>query len=110
MLGDIVEEQVEVERQRLGDAVLRVMGGEVVVPLPGLTRGGGLGVDLDLLDIELVGTENLPGGLDEPRVMAETGENIVPKVEAHHRPDLMTRLLSDVRWGVLGEQAGQLGA
>jgi hypothetical protein len=50
VLGDLVEEQMEVERKRLGDAVLRVMSGEVVVPLPGLTRKGDLGVDLDLLE------------------------------------------------------------
>ena len=68
VLGDVVEEHVEVQGERLGHAILRVVSGEVVVPLPGLAGERHLGVDLGLLDVELVVAEDLPRGLDEARM------------------------------------------
>src|SRR6185369_5231655 len=53
-LADIVEKDMKVERQRLGDAIFGVMRGKIIMPLPDLAFEGGLGIDLDLLDVELV--------------------------------------------------------
>ena len=61
-LGDVVEEHVQVERERLGHPVLAVVRREVVVPLPGLALEGGLHVHLDLLHVQLVGAEELGRG------------------------------------------------
>jgi hypothetical protein len=45
---------MKVERQRRGDAILGMMCGKIIMPLPDLAFEGGLGIDLDLLDVELV--------------------------------------------------------
>ena len=48
-LRHLVEKDVQIERLGLRHAVLGMVGGEVVVPLPDLAREGGLHVDLYLL-------------------------------------------------------------
>src|SRR5262249_18732890 len=110
VLGDLVEEHVEVQGQRIGHAVLRVVRGEVVVPLPRLAGERYLGVDLRLLDVELIRPEDLPRGLHESRVPAETRIDLAAEMEAHGRPDLHAGLLADVTRGLLGEQARDLRA
>ncbi len=62
---------MEVERQRFGDAILVAVGGEIVMPLPGLAFEGGFYIDLDLLGIEPV-AKKLKGGAEQARV-ASTG-------------------------------------
>src|SRR5262249_62374755 len=47
-LGDVVEEDVEIERQRIGNAVLAMMGGKIGVPLPDIAAEGRLHVPLGL--------------------------------------------------------------
>ena len=101
---------MHVERERLRHTILTMMRGEVVVPLPSLARECHLGVDLGLLDVEPIGAEDLSGGLDESRVLAEAGVDVAPEVQAHGGPDLAARLLPDVRGRVLGEQRRNLGA
>jgi hypothetical protein len=102
----LVQEDVEVERQRLGHAVLAVMGREVVVPLPDLADEGGLHVDLDLLDIEL-GAQDLLRRLDQARMAHQLGEHRIAQVQGHGGAHLAAVLLADVRRVVLGEQSGQ---
>ena len=110
MLGDVVQEDVEVQGERLGHAVLRVVGGEIVVPLPSLPGERHLRVDLRLLDVKPVGAENLPRGFNESRVPAEAREDLVPEMKTHDGPDLAARLLADVGRSVFREQMWQLRA
>src|SRR3954452_17460953 len=86
-LTDVIEKDVQVEGERRGHAVLRVVGGEIVVPLPDLALEGGLGVDLDLLDVELVAQE-LEGRLDQPRMPHHQLEARVPQMQPHGGADL----------------------
>src|SRR5262249_20067452 len=76
-LDNVVEEYVEVQRERLRHAVLAVVGGEVVVPLPHLAIKGSLGVDFDLLNVEPVVGEELYRRLDEAWMANQSGEDLV---------------------------------
>src|SRR5208282_3975549 len=53
----VVEENVEIERQRLRHAVLAMVGREIVVPLPGFAVEGRLHVDLHLLGVKSLAEE-----------------------------------------------------
>ena len=106
-LGDLVEEDVQVEGQRLGYPVLVVVRGEVVVPLPLLAGEGLLGVDLHLLDVQLVDPEELPGGFHEARVTNNRGEHVISQVQAHRGADDVSGLLPEVLRPALVEQPRQ---
>ena len=98
---------MKVERERLRHAVLAVMGGEIVVPLPDVARERLLGIHLDLLDVELI-AQDLPGGLHEPRMADEAGIDVAAPVQGHGRAHGIAPLLPEVLRPALGEQARQL--
>ena len=104
-LVHLVEEDVEVEGERLGYPVLSVVGGEVVVPLPHVPRERRLGVHLDLLDVERF-SEELPGRLDEARVPRGARVDLAPKVQPHGRAHRVAFLLAEVLRPPLGEERG----
>ena len=106
-LADLVQKDVQVERQGRRHAVLVVVGREVVVPLPDLAGEGWLGIDLGLLDVEILLTQNLSGRLDQPRVTRDLGVGLVPQVQAHGGAHLAIRLFAKVRGHLLGEKPGQ---
>ena len=106
-LVHLVEEDVEVEGERLGYPVLSVVGGEVVVPLPHVPRERRLGVHLDLLDVERF-SEELPGRLDEARMPRGARVDLASKVQAHGRAHRVAFLLAEVLRPPLGEEPRQL--
>ena len=106
-LGHLVEEDVQVERQWLRRTVFVVVRCEVVVPLPLLTGEGFLGVDLDLLDVEVAVVEDLLCRHDEARVAHQAGEQRVAEVQPHGRAHHVAGSLAEVLCATLGEEAGQ---
>ena len=106
-LVHLVEEDVEVEGERLRHPVLAVVGGEVVVPLPDVPRERLLGVHLDLLDVEVL-PEELARRLDEPGVAHDPRVDLASKVEAHGGSHRVALLLAEVLGAPLGEEPGQL--
>ena len=106
-LVHLVEKDVEVQRERLRHAILAVMGGEVVVPLPHVPRERFLAVHLDLLHVQLV-AEDLHGRLDEPGVADDARIDLAPQVQAHGRAHRVAVLLAKVLRAALGEEPRQL--
>jgi hypothetical protein len=102
-LVHLVQQDVQVERQGLGNAVFVVMGGEIVVPLPDLTGKGDLGVDLGLLDVEPLVVQDLPGGLDQAGMARHPPVGLVAQVEAHGGAHLAGDLLPEILRHVFGE-------
>jgi hypothetical protein len=93
----------ELERQWLWHAVFGVMGGEVVVPLPGLAAKRRLYVDLHLLHVKRW-VEDLHCRLEKAGVTHELGKYLVAQVQSHGRAHFFTFLFADVGRVVFGEQ------
>ena len=106
-LGYLVEKDMEIERQRLRHAILLVVGGEVVVPLPDVAGEGLLGVHLDLLDVEVI-AEDLFRGLYEARVAHEARVDVAALVQGHRRAHGVVLLLPEVFRPAFGEQSRQV--
>src|SRR5207237_4304084 len=70
---DLVEEYRDVHRPRLRHAVIARPGAVILVPLPDITVERRLGVDLELMHVELL-AEQLLDRLDEARMRAEQAE------------------------------------
>ena len=70
---------MKVEGQGFGHPVFAVMGGKIVVPLPFLAAERLLGIDLDLLDVELR-SQQLHGRPHQPRVAHQPREGVVAQV------------------------------
>ena len=100
---------MQVERERLGHAVLAVVRGEVVMPLPDFAGEGGLHVDLDLLDVEVL-AQDLLRRLDQARMAHQLGEQGIAQVQAHGGAHLVALPLADVGRRVLGIERGQARA
>src|SRR6185437_1408102 len=81
-LADVVEEDMKIEGERRCDAILLMVSGEIIVPLPDLAFERGLGVDLDLLDIELLLAEELERRLDQPRMAHQPAIDGVTRMQA----------------------------
>ena len=73
---DLVEEHRDVHRPRLGHAVIARPGAVILVPLPDIAVERRLGVDLELMHVELL-AEQLLYRLDEPRMRAEQAETLI---------------------------------
>src|SRR5437660_10783674 len=73
---DLVEEYRDVHRPRLGHAVIARPGAVILVPLPDIAVERRLGVDLELMHVELL-AEQLLYRLDEPRMRAEQAETLI---------------------------------
>ena len=106
-LVHLVEEDVEVEGEGFRHPVRAVVGGEVVVPLPHVPGESGLGVHLDLLDVELL-AEELARRRDEPGVAHHPRVDLASKVQAHRGSYRVARLLAEVLGAPLGEEPRQL--
>src|SRR6185295_14182964 len=100
-LADVIEEDVQVERLRPGNAVLAMVGGEIVVPLPEVAAEGRLHIDLGLHDVEVVVAEDLPGRLDEAGMADELGIGRAAQMDAHGGAHLAAVLLAEVGGRVL---------
>ena len=76
---DVVEEHGDVHRARLGHVVVVDPGAVVLMPLPLLAFERGLGVDLELVHVD-VAAEDLLHGLDQARVRGEPAVRFVVRL------------------------------
>ncbi len=77
------------------------MGGEIIMPLPDLAFEGGFGIDLDLLDVELI-AEQLECWLDQPGVAHELVVDGMAKMQPHRGAHFAAPLLANIRGDVVG--------
>src|SRR6059058_6594944 len=73
---DLVEKHRDVHRPRLGHAVVARPGAVILVPLPHVAVERRLGVDLELMHVELL-AEQLLDRLDQARMRAEQAKALV---------------------------------
>jgi hypothetical protein len=99
----LVEEHRDVHRARLRHAVVARPGAVVLVPLPDVTLERRLGVELELMNVDIL-AEHLPQRLDQARVMRQQAEDFVVLVRREGgarravllAPDLLAVLAEDV--------------
>ena len=92
-LGHVVEEQGDVHGPGLGHRVVAHPGAIVLVPLPLVAVERRLGVDLELVDVD-VAVDELAHRLDEPRVPGQAAKRRVVGVGGECRPGGLAVLLT----------------
>src|SRR6185436_5875950 len=74
-----VEEYSNVHCARLGHAVVARPGAVILMPLPDVAFEGGLGVELELMDVNVL-AEILPQRFDQPRMPRHQPEDLAESV------------------------------
>ena len=100
---DVVEEDGDVHRARLGHAVVARPGAVILMPLPDIALEGSLGVELELVDVNGF-AEQLHQRLDQPWMLRHHLENLIEFVRGKCgarragllAPDLLAIELEDV--------------
>ena len=106
----LVEEHGDVHGPRLRHAVVARPGAVVLMPLPDVAFEGRLGIELELMDVNIL-AEILPQRFDQPRMAAEQTKHFVERVSGECRarragllaPDLLAVEFQD-RFGVVAQQ------
>ena len=81
---DLVQEHRDVHRARLRHAVVARPGAVILMPLPHVAFESGLGIELELVDVDVL-AEDLPHRLDQPRVPGEESEYIAEGMRGEGR-------------------------
>ena len=100
---DFVEEDRNVHGARVRHAVVALPGAVVLVPLPDVALEGGLGVELELVDVDFL-AEQLPQRLDQARMARQQPEHLAEGVRGESgarragllAPDFLAVELEDV--------------
>jgi hypothetical protein len=105
-LAHIVEEDVQIDGQRLGHAVLAVRGRKVVMPLPGFSLEGCLDVHFDLLGVETV-AEELDRRLEQARMVFQPIVGFPAYMESHRGTHLAAQILAYIGRTILTEDGNE---
>src|SRR5215472_8785866 len=105
-----VEKHRDIHRPRFRHAVIARPGAVVLVPLPDVAFERSLGVDLELMDIDVL-AEQLPQRLDQPRMRCQETKCLVESMRSKGgarrarflAPDLLAIELED-RCGVIAKE------
>jgi hypothetical protein len=79
LIGITFQKHRNVHRPRLRHAVVARPGAVVLVPLPHVAFEGCFGVDLELMNVDIL-AEQLPQRLDQPRMACQQTERLVEGV------------------------------
>ena len=90
---------MEIQSQGFRYAIVTVVGGEIIVPLPYFSRKRRLDIDLGLLDIQWTGSD-LAGRFYQSGVSGELSKQVISQVYSHGGSNLSRFLFDDV--GITG--------